>query len=124
VNAIYEKLFKEILGDRPFISEKFSIDFGQQVGPGKWITVVNIAGSKDKIQQLSIVVDDKMYLESKEPANATVAFGCKSFENLIRVFSLDMIGFQWCRVNIGYASTFPLVPCFKENNQRFKNRMC
>ena len=123
VNAVYKDLFKTSLGDVSLISEKFAVDLGQQVGSGQRISVINIPGSEDKIQDLSLVVDDKMHLQSKEPSYAAVSFTSKSFKNFVAMLTLDMAGSDWGRVDKGYASTFAQALCLKENNQWQKNRM-
>lgn len=92
MNAVYEKLFKETLGDIPLVYKELSIDPVQQVGSGQRISVVNIPGSKDKIKDLSLVVDDLMHLQSIGQSNAAVAFGSETSEDFMRVFWFDMTG--------------------------------
>ena len=123
VNTVYEKLFKERLGDVAFISEKLAIDPFQQVGSRKRISVINVPGSENKIKNLSLIVDDKMHLQAKEPSNAAVTFGGKSFEDLMGMFTLDMTGLDWGRIDKGDACTFTHALSFKKNNQGQKNRM-
>jgi hypothetical protein len=41
---------------------------------GKGLSVINITGSKNKIKDLSLVVDNKMKLKPKEPEYCNVPF--------------------------------------------------
>ena len=123
VDPINEELLEKGLGNVPFISEQFTVDPREQIGSGKGLSVINIAGSKHKIKNLSLVVDDKMHLQSKEPSYAAVTLGGKSFENFVGVLAFDMTGSYWSRIDKRYAGTFTQTLGLKEYNQGQKNRM-
>jgi hypothetical protein len=75
VNAINEKLLKEALGDLPFITKEFSIDPFKYVGSCQRLSVIHIGRCQYKVQDLALVIDDKMKFAAKEPANATLSLG-------------------------------------------------
>ena len=88
------------------------MDPREQVGSGKGLSVFNIAGSKDKIKNFSLIIDDEMKFQTKEPSNATLALCGQSPHYLVGMLSLDMTGSQWGGVNEGYACTVTQAPGF------------
>ncbi len=69
MDTIYEELFKKGLGNISLVSKQFSIDPRQQVGASERFSVIYVPGGKNKIEYLSLVIDDKMQLKTKEPAS-------------------------------------------------------
>ena len=86
MDPVNKKLLEKSLGNVSLITEQLAVDPREQVSSGKGLSVFNIAGSKHKIKDLSLVIDDDMKLKSEEPPNAALALCCKS---LSRVESMN-----------------------------------
>jgi len=56
--VLFEKVFKEFLGNIAFIAHQLTPQLTSQSWNG--LSVINLAGSQTKSQNLALVIDDKM----------------------------------------------------------------
>ena len=67
--AIKEKILKQSLTDISLVCTQFSFDVFQELTLFQWFPVIHISGREHKIENLTLVIDYQMQLESEEPSH-------------------------------------------------------
>lgn len=83
--------------------------------------VIHVAGSKDKVQDFSPVVDDQVELESIEPADGTLPFLGDIFECLMLFLPLYMAATKRGGVDKGDSGTSAHAHHLDKDRQRYAN---
>ena len=80
MNAVYEELFKKTLGDISLISKQFAIDLCEDIGTYQRLSVICVRRSQNEVQDLTLVINDKVKLQAKEPPYAALSLCGQALE--------------------------------------------
>ena len=69
MNSINKEHFKQTFGNIAFITKEFAPDFLEEFTRNQGLPVVNVGFSQGKVNHFSLVIDNNMEFESKEPSH-------------------------------------------------------
>ena len=76
-----------------------------------------LAGVNDEVEQLTLVIDDDMKLETEEPSHGAFTTLGYAFENPVVVNPLVVADFQRCGINVRNTGTLAEKHLLDENGQ-------
>ena len=106
LDAINKKTLEKGFSNIPLISEKLSFYVFQESSLFQWLSVINAACRKNKIQYFAFVVDYQVQFEPKEPTHRAFATACKSFKGSVDENTLVTAYTQRCAIHKTYSRTF------------------
>lgn len=74
---------------------------------GDRLTVIDVAGRQLTAQEFTLIVDDQVQLEAKEPTHRGLASSCQTGKDLVPVDALIAANSQRCRIHERDARTAP-----------------
>ncbi len=103
---VHEQSLKKMPTDVFLVCDEFPVYEFYKGFVFQWLAVINITGSYHKIQQFTLLVADKVQLESEEPSHGTLAPLCNTLESLLNVNPLIPAYSQRSAVHETYACAF------------------
>jgi hypothetical protein len=85
MNTVNKQGFKKLLEKVSLIAEELSPDIFKHLPGHQGFSIIDIGQGDHKVQQLSFLIDNKMKLKAKEPANTTLASLGNTRENFMRM---------------------------------------
>lgn len=103
VYVVNEEHLEEVLADIPPVGEEFPEESLGKRPVLQRFPVVDVSRRQLPLDDLPLVVNDQMQLESIEPAHRALSLGGPSLHGLVLLLPLDVAGHQGRGVDDGYA---------------------
>ena len=116
--AVDVKPFKEVLADISLVRDEFPVDELHESLVFERLPVIHISRRYHEVEQLSLLVADKVQLKPEEPAHGTLAPLGDSPEDLVHVDSLGPAHPERRAVNETHARTLAKQHLLDEQRQR------
>lgn len=117
VYIIDEEHFEEVLADIPPVGEEFPEESLGELPVLQRFPVIDVSRRELPLDDLPLVVDDQMQLESIEPSHRALPFGRPSLHGLVLLLPLDVAGYNRRGVDDGYACALAEDAGLKEEQQ-------
>ena len=88
LNAVHKEFGEDVLTDISLVSDKFAEDLLDEGFVPQGLAVINIARREHEVQEVALLVADKMQLEAVEPSHRALTALGKPFEHLVEMDSL------------------------------------
>ena len=88
LDAVHKEFGEELLTDIPLVSDQFAEDLFDERFVTQGLAVIDIARREHEVQEIALLVADKMQFEAVEPSHRALAALSKSSEHLVDMDSL------------------------------------
>ncbi len=117
VYVVDEEHLEEVLADIPSVGEEFPEESLGKRPVLQRFPVVDVSRGELSLDDLPLVVDDQMQLESIEPPHRAFPLSRPSLHGLVLLLPLDVAGYQGRGVDDGYACALAEGAGLKEEQQ-------
>ena len=83
MNAVDEEHLEKVLADVSPVCEDLAEELLREVPFLQWFPVIHVPWREHPLDDLSLLVDDRMQLESVEPSHRAIAFLSPSLHGLV-----------------------------------------